>query len=147
MSIGILGKKLGMSQFFDDEGRAVPVTVIEAGPCRITQVKTPANDGYSAVQVGFGDVREKLVNQPAKGHLKKSGEDLLRHLKEEPTIGANFHNLTGRAEVGRDFREGLLESAGAGFLIVQIGRVLNGAIDILEFFGNLGLGHVNNPAH
>jgi large subunit ribosomal protein L3 len=82
MSIGILGKKLGMSQFFDDEGRAVPVTVIEAGPCRITQVKTPDSDGYSAVQVGFGDVREKLVTQPAKGHLKKSGEDLLRHLKE-----------------------------------------------------------------
>ena len=77
MSIGILGKKLGMSQFFDDEGRAVPVTVIEAGPCRITQVKTPASDGYSAVQVGFGDVREKLVNQPAQGHLRKSGDCLL----------------------------------------------------------------------
>ena len=69
MSIGILGKKLGMSQFFDDEGRAVPVTVIEAGPCRITQVKTPDSDGYSAVQVGFGDVREKLVNQPAQSRI------------------------------------------------------------------------------
>ena len=82
MSIGILGKKLGMSQFFDNEGKSIPVTVIEAGPCRITQVKTPSNDGYSAVQVGFGDIREKLVNRPAQGHLSKSGDEPLRHLKE-----------------------------------------------------------------
>ena len=82
MSIGILGKKLGMSQFFDNEGKSIPVTVIEAGPCRITQVKTPSNDGYSAVQVGFGDIREKLVNRPAQGHLSKSGDEPLRHLRE-----------------------------------------------------------------
>ena len=82
MSIGILGKKLGMSQFFDDQGRAVPVTLIEAGPCRITQLKTSATDGYLAVQIGFGATREKLINKPAKGHLSKSGEDLLRHLRE-----------------------------------------------------------------
>ena len=68
MSIGILGKKLGMSQFFDDEGRSIPVTVIEAGPCRITQLKNDSIDGYSAVQIGFGEIREKLVNKPAKGH-------------------------------------------------------------------------------
>jgi len=82
MSIGILGKKLGMSQFFDDEGRSIPVTVIEAGPCRITQIKTDSTDGYTAVQLGFGDIREKLVNKPAKGHLAKSGSEPLRHLKE-----------------------------------------------------------------
>ena len=82
MSIGILGKKLGMSQFFDNEGKSIPVTLIEAGPCRITQVKTPANDGYTAVQIGFGDIREKLVNRPAQGHLSKSGSEPLRHLKE-----------------------------------------------------------------
>jgi large subunit ribosomal protein L3 len=82
MSIGILGKKLGMSQFFDDEGRSIPVTVIEAGPCRITQIKNDATDGYSAVQVGFGEIRDKLVNKPAKGHLARSGEDPLRHLRE-----------------------------------------------------------------
>jgi large subunit ribosomal protein L3 len=82
MSIGILGKKLGMSQFFDPEGRSIPVTLIEAGPCRITQLKSDATDGYTAVQLGFGDVREKLVNRPARGHLAKSGEDLLRHLRE-----------------------------------------------------------------
>ncbi len=82
MSIGILGKKLGMSQFFDDQGRAVPVTLIEAGPCRITQMKTSDTDGYSAVQIGFGETREKLVNKPLKGHLSKSGQDFLRYLKE-----------------------------------------------------------------
>jgi large subunit ribosomal protein L3 len=82
MSIGILGKKLGMSQFFDPEGRSIPVTLIEAGPCRITQLKSEATDGYTAVQLGFGDVREKLVNRPARGHLAKSGDDLLRHLRE-----------------------------------------------------------------
>ncbi len=82
MSIGILGKKLGMSQFFDDQGKAVPVTLIEAGPCRITQLKTSSTDGYSAVQIGFGDLREKLINKPSKGHLSKSGESFLRHLRE-----------------------------------------------------------------
>jgi large subunit ribosomal protein L3 len=82
MSIGILGKKLGMSQFFDDEGRSIPVTVIEAGPCRITQLKSDATDGYSAVQIGFGDIREKLVNKPARGHLQRSGSTPLRHLRE-----------------------------------------------------------------
>ena len=82
MSIGILGKKLGMSQFFDDQGRAVPVTLIEAGPCRITQLKTTDTDGYAAVQIGFGVTREKLINKPSQGHLSKSGEAALRHLCE-----------------------------------------------------------------
>ncbi|MEB3327531.1 MAG: 50S ribosomal protein L3 [Synechococcus sp.] len=82
MSIGILGKKLGMSQFFDEGGKSIPVTLIEAGPCRITQLKSTGNDGYTAVQLGFGDIREKLVNRPAKGHLVKSGGGVLRHLRE-----------------------------------------------------------------
>lgn len=82
MSVGILGEKLGMSQFFDDEGRAVPVTLIEAGPCRITQIKTKSSDGYIAVQVGFGLTRPKLVNKPASGHLARSGVGQLRHLRE-----------------------------------------------------------------
>ena len=71
-----------MSQFFDDQGRAIPVTLIEAGPCRITQLKTSDIDGYAAVQIGFGDTREKLINKPSKGHLTKSGEVLLKHLRE-----------------------------------------------------------------
>ena len=82
MSLGILGTKLGMSQFFDPEGRSIPVTLIEAGPCRITQLKSEATDGYTAVQLGFGEIRDKLVNRPARGHLAKSGADPLRHLRE-----------------------------------------------------------------
>ena len=82
MSIGILGKKLGMSQLFDDNGNAVPVTLIQAGPCKVTQLKTPSMDGYSAVQIGFSSTRNKLLNKPQKGHLAKSGDDLLKHLKE-----------------------------------------------------------------
>ncbi len=82
MSIGILGKKLGMSQFFDDEGRSVPVTLVQAGPCRITQIKSSATDGYSAIQIAFGAVREKLVNKPSQGHLSKSGEEFLRYIRE-----------------------------------------------------------------
>ena len=82
MSIGILGKKLGMSQLFDDDGNAVPVTLIEAGPCRVTQLKTKALDGYSAIQIGYGISKEKHISKPKKGHLLKSGEELLKYLKE-----------------------------------------------------------------
>ena len=71
-----------MSQLFDDQGNAVPVTLIQAGPCKITQLKSTAVDGYSAVQIGFGDTKDKLLNKPKKGHLAKSGDGLLKHLKE-----------------------------------------------------------------
>jgi large subunit ribosomal protein L3 len=99
MSIGILGKKLGMSQFFDPEGRSVPVTLIEAGPCRITQLKSDSTDGYSAVQIGFGDIREKLVNQPARGHLAKSGSEPLRHLREYRVSSVEGFELGGELTV------------------------------------------------
>jgi large subunit ribosomal protein L3 len=99
MSIGILGKKLGMSQFFDDEGRSIPVTLIEAGPCRITQIKHDATDGYTAVQVGFGEIRDKLVNKPAKGHLARSGEDPLRHLREYRVANVDGLELGGAITV------------------------------------------------
>ncbi len=105
MSIGILGKKLGMSQFFDEEGRSVPVTLIEAGPCRITQLKSEATDGYTAVQIGFGETREKLVNRPARGHLAKSGEELLRHLKEYRLEAIDGLELGAPVTVG-DFNPG-----------------------------------------
>lgn len=105
MSIGILGKKLGMSQFFDEEGKSIPVTLIEAGPCRITQIKSEATDGYTAVQLGFGDIREKLVNKPAKGHLAKSGEEPLRHLKEYRLEAIDGLELGAPVTVG-DFSPG-----------------------------------------
>jgi large subunit ribosomal protein L3 len=82
VSVGILGTKLGMTQIFDELGKAVPVTVIQAGPCKVTQVKTKATDGYEAIQIGYGEIREKLLNKPKLGHLAKSGAGNLRHLKE-----------------------------------------------------------------
>ncbi len=105
MSIGILGKKLGMSQFFDEKGRAVPVTLIEAGPCRITQLKSLATDGYSSVQIGFGLTREKLINKPSKGHLAKSGKDLLRYLKEYRVDDLEQYQIGTPITVG-DFQAG-----------------------------------------
>jgi len=82
VSVGILGTKLGMTQIFDEAGKAIPVTVVQAGPCTVTQIKTAEVDGYSAVQVGFGEVTEKALNKPELGHLKKSEASPLRHLKE-----------------------------------------------------------------
>ena len=105
MSLGILGKKLGMSQLFDDQGRAVPVTLIEAGPCRITQLKSADTDGYSAVQIGFKLIREKLINKPSKGHLSKSGEDLLRHLREYRVENSSEFELGASITVD-DFEKG-----------------------------------------
>jgi large subunit ribosomal protein L3 len=82
VSIGILGTKLGMTQIFDQAGKAVPVTVVQAGPCHITQVKTEATDGYTAVQLGYGEVKEKALSRPEKGHLAKSEAPFLKHLYE-----------------------------------------------------------------
>ncbi|ERN42215.1 50S ribosomal protein L3 [Rubidibacter lacunae KORDI 51-2] len=83
MSVGILGQKLGMTQYFDmEEGIAIPVTVVQAGPCTVTQVKTQQTDGYAAVQVGFGGIAEKNLTKPQLGHLSKSDAPPLRHLRE-----------------------------------------------------------------
>lgn len=82
MSVGILGTKLGMTQIFDDEGNAVPVTVIQAGPCVVTQVKTAQTDGYTAVQIGYREVPQKALTKPELGHLAKAGATPVRHLKE-----------------------------------------------------------------
>lgn len=82
MTKGILAKKIGMTQIFNEDGMLIPVTVLQAGPCFVTQVKTVENDGYEAVQVGFDDIREKLVNKPVKGHLDKAGVNCLRFMKE-----------------------------------------------------------------
>lgn len=82
MSVGILGTKLGMTQVFDEEGRAIPVTVVQAGPCPVTQIKTKQTDGYSAVQLGYQEVRPKTLNKPELGHLAKTNAPPLRHLRE-----------------------------------------------------------------
>ena len=82
MPKGILGRKVGMTQVFTADGRALPVTVIEAGPCLVVQKKTLEQDGYAAVQLGFGEKRERLFTKPLKGHFKKSGITPMRYLRE-----------------------------------------------------------------
>lgn len=82
MKKGLIGKKIGMTQIFDEAGNAVPVTVVEAGPCVVTQKKTTENDGYEAVQVGFGDVKVNRVNKPMKGHFDKADVAPKKTLKE-----------------------------------------------------------------
>lgn len=83
MSVGILGTKIGMTQIFDQEtGNAIPVTVVQAGPCVVTQIKTKETDGYSSIQIGYGEVKEKALSKPELGHLNKSGTSPVRHLKE-----------------------------------------------------------------
>jgi len=82
MQKGILGKKVGMTQVFTETGLAIPVTVIDAGPCVVVQKKTVATDGYDAIQIGFGVKRERLFTKPLKGHFTKAGVRLLRHLRE-----------------------------------------------------------------
>ena len=78
----ILGKKLGMTQVFTEDGLLIPVTVVEAGPCIVAQVKTQEKDGYSALQMGYDDIRSKLVNKPLKGHYDKGNTAYKRYLRE-----------------------------------------------------------------
>ena len=86
--LGVLGEKLGMTQVFDDQNRVVPVTVVKAGPCVVTQVRTPETDGYSAVQLAFGTVDPRKVNKPLAGHFRKAGVPPRRHLVELRTSDA-----------------------------------------------------------
>ena len=93
MQKAIIGKKVGMSQIFDESGKVIPVTVIEAGPCVVTQKKTVENDGYVSVQLGFEDTKESKLSKPEAGHLKKAGTDLKKHLKEFKLNDAETMNV------------------------------------------------------
>jgi large subunit ribosomal protein L3 len=90
---GVLGEKLGMTQVFDDEGRMVPVTVVQAGPCVVTQVRTPEQDGYSAVQLGYGQINPRKVNKPRMGTFEKAGVTPRRFLVELRTADAGEYEL------------------------------------------------------
>ena len=93
MSKGLMGKKLGMTGLFAPDGRYVPVTVIEAGPCVVTQIKTTATDGYNALQLGFSEVKAKHVTKPRQGHFRKSGETFFRHVQEFPVDNPEAYSL------------------------------------------------------
>ena len=101
---GILGRKLGMTQIFDDTSRAIPVTAIEAGPCRVAQIRTLERDGYSAIQLAFGEIREAKLNKPQLGHLKKAGLNGQRHLVELRVADAS------QFEVGQELKADVFEA-------------------------------------
>jgi large subunit ribosomal protein L3 len=94
---GMLGKKLGMTQVFGEDGRAERVTVVEAGPCTVTGIRTADRDGYDAIQLGFGETREKVLNKPLLGHLKKADAAPLRHLAE-------FRGDAGERQIGDELK-------------------------------------------
>ncbi|MDA8334454.1 MAG: 50S ribosomal protein L3 [Peptococcaceae bacterium] len=104
MAKGILGRKVGMTQVYLADGRSVPVTVIEAGPCVVVQKKTPERDGYHAVQLGFGERRVRLVNKPVRGHLAKAGLKAVRYLREIRLTDA------GAYEVGQEIKSDIFQS-------------------------------------
>ena len=104
MKKAILGKKLGMTQIFNENGKVIPVTVIEAGPCTVIQKKTVEKDGYEAIQVAFGDIREKLRNKPVKGHFAKAGVSFKRHIKEFKLEDSNS------LEVGQEIKADVFEA-------------------------------------
>ena len=93
MKKGIIGKKIGMTQIFDEIGNVIPVTVIQAGPCVVAQKKTIENDGYDAVQLGFVDAKEKHLTKAEKGHFNKAGVSLKRHLKEFRLDDCSAYNV------------------------------------------------------
>ena len=93
MKKGIIGKKVGMTQIFDEAGKVIPVTVIQAGPCVVVQKKTVENDGYDAVQLGYEDAPARKLNKPQKGHLSKAGDVLKKYLKEFQLDDAADKNL------------------------------------------------------
>jgi large subunit ribosomal protein L3 len=107
VSRGVLGTKLGMTQVFDDDGRIVPVTVVAAGPCVVTAVRTPTADGYSAVQIGYGEIDPRKVTKPLAGHFAKAGVTPRRYLVEVRTANATDYTL-GQEVTAETFTPGEL---------------------------------------
>lgn len=127
---GIVGKKLGMTQVFDENGTLVPVTVIEAGPCVVTQVKTMDKDGYEAVQLGFGEIKERRVTKPVRGQYAKCGVAPRRHMREVPAD--DLEDVKVGQEVRADiFKQGdLVKITG-----ISKGKGFAGAVKRWHFHG------------
>jgi large subunit ribosomal protein L3 len=139
---GILGEKLGMTQVFDDRNRIVPVTVVRAGPCVVTQVRTPDKDGYSAVQLAFGAIDPRKVTKPVAGHYRAAGVTPRRHLVELRTSGA------GGYEVGQEIGPGDVFEAGARVDVVGTSKG-KGTAGVMKRhgFAGLGAGHGTQRKH
>lgn len=146
---GILGKKIGMTSVFDDRGQMIPCTIIEAGPCYVTQIKTKDKDGYDAIQLGYDEIKERLVNKPMKGHFKRGGVKPVRLLSE-------FRNFNGlQLELGQEVKVDLFHqgdvvdvtgrSKGRGFQGVVkrhhfagVGMATHGQSDRVRAPGSIG---------
>jgi large subunit ribosomal protein L3 len=139
---GILGEKLGMTQVFDERNRVVPVTVVRAGPCVVTQVRTPEKDGYSAVQLAFGAIDPRKVTKPVAGHYRKAGVTPRRHLVELRTSGA------GGYEVGQEVGPQDVFEAGARVDVVGTSKG-KGTAGVMKRhgFSGLGAGHGTQRKH
>jgi large subunit ribosomal protein L3 len=131
MLTAILGKKLGMTQIFDESGRLVPVTVIDASPMVVTQKKTVKTDGYDGIQVGFGPVRDNRVTKPVLGHLKKAGVKAMRYIRELPASSIDD------VEVGREIRAEEVLSEGDNVAVTgrSKGKGFAGAVKRWHFHG------------
>jgi large subunit ribosomal protein L3 len=139
---GLLGTKLGMTQVFDENGRIVPVTVVQAGPCAVTQVKTPERDGYSAVQLAYGEVKPRRVNKPLKGHFAKADVEPHRHLVELATANAGEYSL------GQELRPGDVFSQGERVDVIGVSKG-KGFAGVMKRhgFGGLGASHGTERKH
>ncbi|HCT14855.1 MAG TPA: 50S ribosomal protein L3, partial [Corynebacterium nuruki] len=138
---GILGKKLGMTQIFDEENRVVPVTVVKAGPCVVTQVRTKDIDGYEAVQIAFGDIDPRKVKKPQAGHFKKAGVTPRRHVTEIRVEDASAY------EVGQEITaETFADAAFVDVTGTSKGKGYAGAMKRHGFAGQ-GAAHGNQAAH
>jgi large subunit ribosomal protein L3 len=138
---GLLGEKLGMTQVFDENNRIVPVTVVKAGPCVVTQVRTPEKDGYSAVQLGFGAIDPRKVNKPEGGHFAKAGVTPRRHVVELRTADAG--DYTVGQELTTDVFEGVTKVDVIG---TSKGKGTAGVMKRHGFKG-LGAGHGTHRKH
>ncbi len=138
----ILGEKLGMTQIFDDNARAIPVTVIKAGPCHVVQIKRNETDGYSAVQLSFGDIKPGRVNKPASGHFSKAGVAPTRHLVEMRVEDPDSY------EVGQEITIADVFEAGkkADVTGVSKGKGFEGVMKRHNFSGQ-GASHGNHKKH
>ena len=148
MKKGLIGKKIGMTQIFDENGKVIPVTVVEAGPCTVTQIKTMDNDGYEAVQVGFQEKKEKHTNKPEAGHFSKAGVAPQRHLaefKSFETVPALGETLTVDLFQEGGFVDVVGTSKGTGFQGVVkrhgfggVGQATHGQHNRLRAPGSIG---------
>lgn len=138
----ILGEKLGMTQIFDDQARAIPVTVIKAGPCQIVQIKSEDRDGYSAVQLAFGDIKPARVTEPVKGHFEKAGVAPTRHLVEVRVDDTASYTVGQEINIADVFAKGVL----ADVTGISKGKGFQGVMKRHNFSGQ-GAAHGNHKKH